>query len=231
MALPKLNTPVYELTLPSTGKKIRFRPFLVREHKILLTMAEASDDEVSRIIRELVDTCTFGELAIKELPHFDIEYIFMMLRAKSIGESVEVNVTCECDTKIETTFSIDDLVVERPSNHTNKIMLNNEIGVEMKYPTIDEVVAVYASESNETVLELVLKNIKSIYNSSDFWEAKNQSKEELEEFIYSLTKEQFSKIEQFFTTSPKIVQIIECDCPNCGKHNVTRLEGLENFFV
>lgn len=231
MALPKLNTPVYELTLPSTGKQIRFRPFLVKEHKVLLTMAEASDDEIARIIRELIDSCTFGELNVKDLPHFDIEYIFMMLRAKSIGENVEVIVNCDCGHKIEASFDIEKLEVVKPENHSNKIMVGDEVGVEMRYPGIDEVVRVFVSESNDSIFDLVVKNIKGIFDSQNYWEAENQSKEELLEFIESLTKEQFGKIEQFFATSPKIVQTVECDCPECGKHNVSKIEGLQNFFV
>ena len=231
MALPKLDTPTYELILPSTGSKVKFRPFLVKEHKILLTMSEADNSEVARIIRELVDVCTFKTLKITELPHFDIEYIFMHLRAKSISETVEVVVNCECGEKIDTSFNIEDLKVVKPEGHSNKIMINDEIGIELKYPNIDDVVGIFASNDNQKVIELIIKNIKSIFSNEDYWDASEQTKEEVEEFIYSLTKEQFDKVEKFFVTSPKIVQTIECDCPKCGKHNVSKLEGLQNFFV
>jgi hypothetical protein len=231
MALPKLNTPTYELKLPSSGERIRFRPFLVKEHKVLLTMSEAEDNEVSRIIRELVDVCTFKELKIKDLPHFDIEYIFMNLRAKSIGEIVDVVVNCECGTKIETNFNIEDLKVEVADGHSNKIMINNEVGIEMKYPNIDEVVGVFASEDSQKIIDLIINCIKAVYDQNEYWDAKDQTRAELEEFIYSLTKEQFDNVEKFFVTAPKIVQIIETDCPDCKKHNISRLEGLQNFFV
>ena len=231
MALPKLNTPTYELKLPSSGEKIRFRPFLVKEHKVLLTMSEAEDNEVSRIIRELVDVCTFKELKIKDLPHFDIEYIFMNLRAKSIGEVVDVVVNCECGTKIETNFNIEDLKVEVAEGHSNKIMINDDVGIEMKYPNIDEVVGVFASNDSQKIFELIINCIKAVYDQNEYWDAKDQTRAELEEFIYSLTKEQFDNVEKFFVTAPKIVQIIETDCPDCKKHNISRLEGLQNFFV
>ena len=231
MALPKLNTPTYELKLPSSGEKIRFRPFLVKEHKVLLTMSEAEDNEVSRIIRELVDVCTFKELKIKDLPHFDIEYIFMNLRAKSIGEVVDVVVNCECGTKIETNFNIEDLKVEVAEGHSNKIMINDDVGIEMKYPNIDEVVGVFASNDSQKIFELIINCIKAVYDQNEYWDAKDQTRAELEEFIYSLTKEQFDNVEKFFVTAPKIVQIIETDCPDCKKHNTSRLEGLQNFFV
>ena len=231
MALPKLSTPTYELKLPSSGEKIRFRPFLVKEHKVLLTMSEAEDNEVSRIIRELVDVCTFKELKIKDLPHFDIEYIFMNLRAKSIGEVVDVVVNCECGTKIETNFNIEDLKVEVAEGHSNKIMINDDVGIEMKYPNIDEVVGVFASNDSQKIFELIINCIKAVYDQNEYWDAKDQTRAELEEFIYSLTKEQFDNVEKFFVTAPKIVQIIETDCPDCKKHNTSRLEGLQNFFV
>lgn len=231
MALPKLDTPTYELILPSTGKKVKFRPFLVKEHKVLLTMAEAENSEISRIIRELVEVCTFNTLNVKELPHFDIEYIFMNLRAKSISEVVDVVVNCECGEKIDANFNIEDLKVVSKDGHTNKIPINHEIGVELNYPKIDDVVDVFASNDNQKVIDLIIKSIKAVYTGDEYYEAKDQTKEEIEEFVYSLTKDQFDKLEQFFVTAPKIVQTIECDCPKCGKHNISKLEGLQNFFV
>ena len=231
MALPKLNTPTYELVLPSTGKKIIYRPFLVKEHKVLLTMSEAETEEVSRIIRELVDVCTFKKLDVNDLPHFDVEYIFMFLRAKSIGETVDVLVNCECGEKIDAAFNIEDLKVVYGTGHSNKIMINEDIGVELRYPKLDDVVTIFATNDNQKVIDLIVKCIKGIFDKQDYWSTEDQTKEEVEEFVYSLTKEQFDKIEKFFVTSPKIVQTIECDCPKCGKHNISKLEGLQNFFV
>jgi len=231
MALPKLNTPTYELVLPSTGKKIIYRPFLVKEHKVLLTMSEAETEEVSRIIRELVEVCTFKKLNVNELPHFDVEYIFMFLRAKSIGETVDVLVNCECGEKIDTTFNIEDLEVVYGAGHSNKIMINDDIGVELRYPKLDDVVSIFATNDNQKVIDLIINCINGVFDKQDYWSAEDQTKEEIEVFVYSLTKEQFDKVEKFFVTSPKIVQTIECDCPKCGKHNISKLEGLQNFFV
>lgn len=231
MALPKLDTPTFELTLPSNNKKIKFRPFLVKEHKILLTMSEAENEEVSRIIRELVDVCTFNKLKVDDLPHFDIEYIFMNLRAKSIGEMVDVNINCECGNKIPTQFNIEEVKVEKSNEHTSKIMLTDSVGIEMRYPTIDEVIGVFATNDNKKVVELIIKNIKSIFTADEVWDTKEQTREELEEFVFSLTKKQFEQLEEFFVTAPKVVQVIEADCSKCGKHNSVRLEGLQNFFV
>lgn len=231
MSLPKLNTITFELTLPSNGQVVKFRPFLVKEHKVLLAMSEADNSEVARIVSELVDVCTFNKLDVKSLPHFDIEYIFLQLRAKSISETVEVIVNCECGNKIETTFNIDKVTIEKEPSHTNKIMLTQDYGIVMNYPHFSEVVDVFASNDTSKVIALIIKSVNGIFDSENFWAAKDHTKEELEEFIMSLTKEQFDKIENFFVTSPKIVQIIETDCPKCNKHNVSRLEGLSNFFV
>lgn len=231
MSLPKLNTPTFELTLPSTGEKIKFRPFLVREHKVLMTMAEADNEEVARIVGDLVDVCTFNQLKITKLPHFDIEYIFMNLRAKSIGENVGVVVNCECGNKIDTEFNIENLKVEKAPGHSNKIMLTEELGIEMSYPKFNDVMRVFQSSNTEVIFELIIENIKGIFDKDNYWEAAEQSPDELKDFLFSLTKQQFDKIEEFFVTSPKIVQVVECDCPKCGKHNVNKIEGLQNFFV
>jgi len=231
MSLPKLETPTFELILPSTKQKVRFRPFLVKEHKILLTMAEADDKEVTRIIKELVNVCTYNILDVDKLPHFDIEYIFMNLRAKSIGEVVEVFVNCECGAKIDANFNLDDLKVESKPEHSNKIKINEDIGIVLRYPTIDDVLGVFTNAEDRDVFDVVVNSIEGVYSESDYWDAKDQTKEEIEEFLSSLTNEQFNKLEEFFITAPKIVQLIEVDCPECNKHNVTRLEGLQNFFV
>lgn len=231
MSLPKLNVPTFELKLPSTGEVVKYRPFLVKEHKILLTMSEADDSEVARIVSELVDVCTFNKLNVTKLPHFDIEFIFLMLRAKSIGEAVNVIVNCDCGEKIETSFNIDDLIVEKKEGHSPKIMLTDDLGVEMNYPKFSDVIEVYASDDTEKIIDIVVKNIKGVFNKDNYWEAKEQTPEELKEFVYSLTKNQFDLIENFFTTAPKVVQNIECKCPKCGTLNKNRLEGLQNFFV
>lgn len=232
MALPKLETPTYELVQPSTGKKIKFRPFLVKEHKILLTMSEAEDDEVVRIVKELIDVCTFKQLNINSLPHFDIEYIFMMLRAKSIGESVDVIITCaNCDEKYDASFNIEDIKVENIQNKSNKVMITKNVGVDLSYPKFEEVVKLYNKDNVSNVFELVRNSIIGIFEDDRYYDAKDQDPKEIEEFIYSLTKEQFEKIEEFFVTSPKVVQTVETDCIKCNHHNVSRIEGLQNFFV
>jgi hypothetical protein len=231
MSLPKLNTPIFELTLPSSEKKIKYRPFLVKEHKVLLAMSEADNKEVSRIVCELIDACTLNKLKVEELPHFDIEYIFLNLRAKSISEKVDVIINCECGNKIDASFNIDDVKIEKTPGHSNRISIDGTYGVEMRHPLFEEVVEIYASNDTSKIVELITRNIIGIYDNDNYWYAKEQTEAEMDEFVWSLTKEQFEKIENFFVTSPKVVQVIETDCNKCGKHNTSRLEGLSNFFV
>ena len=232
MALPTLEVPTYELTLPSTGKKITYRPFLVKEHKILLTLSEASDDETSRIVTDLVDVCTFNKINAKELPHFDIEYIFMFLRARSISEVVDVVITCvNCEKQYDNSFNIENISIEKAEEHTNKIILNETVGIEMKYPKFEQVVKVFDNNDADDIFKLVTKSIKGIFEGDNYWDAKEQTEEDIETFLNSLTKEQFEKIETFFQSAPKIVQVIESDCPHCSHHNTSRIQGLQNFFV
>lgn len=232
MSLPVLQTPTYELLLPSTNQKVKYRPFLVKEHKVLLTLDKVDDKEVSRVIKELVDVCTFNQLKIDKLPHFDIEYIFMQLRAKSIGESVAVSITCaSCENKYDYSFNIEDLKVEKKDNVSNKIMLSDNVGIEMSYPKFSDVVTLYNSKDDDAVFELVKSCIVSIFDSENYFDVTLYSKEEVDAFINSLTKAQFKKIEEFLTNTPKVVQEIESDCPSCNHKNTSRIEGLQNFFV
>ena len=223
MSLPKLDTPTYTLTLPSNNKQIVFRPFLVKEFKILLTLSQADEEEVIRVIKNLVKACTFDQIDVEKLPHFDIEFLFMNLRSKSIGENVDVILTCEgCENKYEHTFSIENLVVNKTEGHTNNIRLNESVVLSMKYPTFESVAKLLDSDE-ETAFNVVVNCIDGIYSEDQYFEAKDQTKEELTEFVNCLTRDQFLEIEKFFKTSPKILQRFESVCPNCNKTNVTKI--------
>lgn len=231
MALPKLNTPTYELKLPSTGKKIKYRPFLVKEHKILLTLKEADEIEVFRVIKDLVDICTFKQLKINDLSNFDIEFIFIQLRAKSIGETLDLIINCECGNKIEYTANLLDAKVIKNDKHTNRIQLTDNIGIEMRYPTFEEVIKAFENNNQDDIIKLVIRCIKGIYNSTDYWDTQEQSEDEIIEFVNDFTRKQFESVEEFFLTMPRLEQKIEADCDKCGKHNIVKLEGLQSFFV
>jgi hypothetical protein len=230
MALPKLEIPTYELTLPSTGEKIKYRPFLVKEYKTLLTALESDADEVLRIVTELVDVCTFKKLSIESLPNFDIEYIFINLRSKSIGEIASLNLTCtKCESRIPFELDLTKTEIKKSAEHTTKIMVTDSIGLEMRYPKFVEMVEIYQSINSNDILSLVYSCVKCVYTNEEVFD--NFSKEELEEFINSFSKAQFEMLEKFFLTMPKITQHIEKECPNCGTINSTDLEGLQNFFA
>jgi hypothetical protein len=231
MSLPLLETPNYELTLPSTGKKIKYRPFLVKEYKILLTSMDADVTEISRIVTELVDACTFKELDIKKLASFDIEYIFLNIRARSISETTDIFVNCVCGEKIDHTIDLTKIEVDMGNQPDSKIMLSDDIGVVMRYPKFNETLEIYENINSEKVLKLVCECVDAVFTKKDYFDRSSFSELELQDFVESFTKKQFDKLEEFFQHLPKIVHHIEADCPACGKTNKVDLEGLQNFFV
>ena len=230
MSLPKLQTPTYELILPSTGDKIKFRPFLVKEYKILLTTLDSENEEINRVVTELVDACTFNKLKIDTLANFDIEYIFLNIRAKSIGEITNLLLNCNnCDNQISFDLNLTKAEVEKSPEHSSKINLTDKIIIEMRYPKFDEMIDIYQNFKSDRIVELLSKCIKAVYTEDTVYE--EYTKEELLEFVNSFSKNQFEMIENFFLTMPKLVQNIEQDCSKCGAHNELKLEGLQNFFV
>jgi len=230
MSLPKLQTPTYELILPSTGDKIKFRPFLVKEYKILLTTLDSENEEINRVVTELVDACTFNKLKIDTLANFDIEYIFLNIRAKSIGEITNLLLNCNnCDNQISFDLNLTKAQVEKSPEHSSKINLTDKIIIEMRYPKFDEMIDIYQNFKSDRIVELLSRCIKAVYTEDTVYE--EYTKEELLEFVNSFSKDQFEMIENFFLTMPKLVQNIEQDCDKCGAHNELKLEGLQNFFV
>jgi len=230
MALPKLETPIYELNLPSTGEKITFRPFLVKEYKILLTTLDAENSEINRVVMQLVDACTFNKLKIDTLANFDIEYIFLNMRAKSIGEITNLLLNCNnCDNQISLDLDLTKATVEKSPEHSSKINLTDNIILEMRYPKFNEMIDIYQNFKSDRIVELLSTCIKAVYTEDKIYD--DYTAEELLEFVNSFSKNQFEMIETFFLTMPKLVQRIEQDCDKCGTHNTMTLEGLQNFFV
>lgn len=231
MSLPKLNVPTFELTLPSTGKKIKYRPFLVREHKALLILKDAEDEESIQIIEEIVDVCTFNKLKVSSLPSFDIEYIFLNIRAKSVGENVALLVNCDCGNKIDYTMDITKLEIQKQKNHTTKIQITDDVGILMRYPKFRDTMSIFITRDQEKILDLIYSCIDAVYTADEYTEITVDNKNELKEFVESMTQEQFQKIENFFETMPKLIHEINVICPQCEANNAARLEGLQNFFV
>jgi len=236
MALPKMNTAVYSVEIPSTGQHVTFRPFLVREQKALL-LAQQSDDAKTQVatLKEVIKSCVQETINLDDLALFDVEYLFTQIRAKSVGETVELIFNCQhCkEEKNSYKMSIDltTIPIIRDPNHTNKIHLFGEVGVIMKYPNLETFKKAEGNMQDiNAIMDVVIDCIQSVYSGDEVFHAKDQTRKELEDFVMNLTKEQFDKIEKFFTTVPKFTKEVEFDCPACGAHNETTLEGLQSFF-
>ena len=240
MALPMMNAPIYTMIVPSSGATVKYRPFLVKEEKALL-IAQQSEDVVTMIetLKKVVKSCVQDQLDVEKLATFDLEYMFTQIRGKSVGETVDLTFSCDLDhgeenEKAKSVVRIDlsTITVEKAEGHTNKIELFNDVGVVMKYPTVDVIKKLEGFDTNDldTVFDIMTLSIDYIYDGEQLFHAKESTKQELLSFIENLTSDQFLKIQQFFETMPKITKKIEYDCPVCNRHHVKMLEGLQSFF-
>lgn len=236
MGLPLQAAPTYELTIPSSGKKIKYRPFLVKDEKALMIAQQSENlDVMVSTLKAVISACVNTKINPDELAIFDLEYIFSQIRAKSVGEVSELVFTCgHCDNeknKYKLALDISQLEVSKNKDHSSKIPLFDNVGIIMKYPSIDILKKIDKGFSDpENVIDIIIDCIDMIYTEDEVFHAKEQTREELKEFLENLTKEQFDKIERFFETMPKFQKLIEFDCPACGAHNQLMLEGVQNFF-
>ena len=235
MPLPKINTPTYELELPSTGKKIKYRPFLVREEKILIMALESEDmKQITNAIVQILSDCILTKtVKIQELSTFDIEYLFLNVRAKSVGETVEVNITCPDDgeTMVQVEIDIDSIKVQKNKDHKNTIKLDDNLSMKLKYPSLEQFVENNFETSEEVSdvnksLSMITSCIDMIYDSEESWSASDCTKKELEEFVEQLNTKQFKEIETFFSTMPKLSHTVKVKNPNTKKQSEVVLEGL-----
>ena len=239
MPLPKITTPTYELELPSTQKKVRYRPFLVKEEKVLLIALESEDTkEITNAIRAVIKSCVLTRgIKVETLPTFDIEYLFLNIRGKSVGETIEVNLICPDDgvTEVKKNIPIDDIQIQRTDGHTNQIKLYDNIMMELKYPSLDQFIKnnFDFAEGNQMdqSFELIGTCIDKIYTEEEVWTASDCTKKELTEFLESMNSSQFKEIENFFETMPKLTHTIKVKNPNTEKENDVVLEGLASFFA
>jgi len=233
MSLPKLEVPTFETTLPSNNKKVKFRPFLVKEHKTLLMMKDSSEDEISRVVEEVVDVCTFNKIKTGSLPSFDLEYLFCKIRAKSVGEKIDLILSCkQCDNKVPFRVDIDELQIQKHKDHQSKFMIDDNVGIEMKYPKFALDLYDLIEQGTDKYFAEIEKCIKAIYTrDGKYTEIGPDDKEELQNFIASMSSEQFAKIEMFFLTIPRLSHVQEVKCDKCGTLNRARVEGISNFFV
>ena len=238
MPLPKISTPTYELELPSSGKTIKFRPFLVREEKLLVLALESDDPkEITNAVKAVLKDCiqTRG-VKVETLPTFDIEYLFLNIRGKSVGEDIEVSVLCPDDneTYADVQISIDDIQVTKDKDHSNKIKIDENLMMEMKYPSLNQFIKNNFDFSNDNQVDqsfdLIASCIDKVYSADEAWTTDDFTKKEVLDFLEQMNSTQFKQIENFFTTMPKLSHEVEVVNPKTKKKNMVVLEGLASFF-
>jgi len=242
MPLPKIATPTYELTLPSNKKQIKYRPFLVKEEKILILAMESEESsEINNAVKSVLKECILTRgVKIDSLPSFDIEYLFLNIRSKSVGESVDLIITCPDDgeTQVESTVNIDDIKVIVPEGHTLDIKIDDSITIKMKYPSLQEFIEnnfnfnknIDSKQTIDKSFEIVASCMDQVYTEEEVWSASDLTKKELVEWLQQMDGNQFKGIENFFDTMPKLSHTIKVKNPNTGVVNEVILEGLSSFF-
>jgi len=236
MALPKVNTPTYELVVPSTDEKVKFRPFLVKEEKILLIAMEAQEQSgILNAVKDIVKSCTFDKFDVRKAPIFDIEYIFLNIRAKSVGEVSTVNLRCPDDneTFVQTEIDLTTVDVQITEGHTNKIELTDEMGIIMQYPTLDSFTDSTTVINASNMLDVIASCVSQIYDKKgeDVYDAKDSTKQEIVDFLESLNSKQFLEIQKFFDTMPKLTHTVNIENPETKVKSDITLTGLNDFFV
>ena len=239
MPLPTIATPTYELELPSTGKKIKYRPFLVKEEKLLVLALETENTkDISTAIKTVLKNCIQSRgVKVESLPTFDIEYLFLNIRGKSVGEEIEVNLIAPDDevTEVPVTINIDDIKIQKSEEHTNKVKLDNELVMEMKYPSLDQFIKSNFDFTEEVSMDqsfdLIASCIDKIYNEEEVWSTADCTKKEVKEFLEQMNSLQFKEIEKFFETMPKLSHSVTFKNPKTKVESTVVLEGLSSFFA
>lgn len=241
MALPKIETPTYNLILPSTGEKIKYRPFLVKEEKILLIATESEDAEaMQNAVKDIISNCTFGKIDPDDMAPFDVEWIFLQLRIKSKGENVDLTFRCnnevdgeECGTVNNISIDLREINIDANDMKEKVIKITDSVGVEMTYPTFKSMENINEDASAaQQALDMILNNIVCVFDGDEVYNANEDfTKEEITEFIDSLTEDQFKNIRDFFEDMPKIVYDVDYKCKKCGYEETLHLEGLQSFLV
>ena len=237
MPLPKINTPTYELTLPSNGKKIKYRPFLVREEKILIMALETENQkQITNAVVEILDACIMTRgIKVQNLATFDIEYIFLNVRSKSVGETINVNIICPDDekTSVEIPIDLESIKVKKDKSHTNIVKIDDNLSLKLKYPSMDQFIENNFESTDETIkntMKLITSSIDMIFSEEESWNASESTQKELEEFIEQLNSKQFQTIEKFFDTMPKLSHKVKVTNPKTNVESTVILEGLAAFF-
>jgi hypothetical protein len=239
MPLPKISTPTYELEIPSLKKSVKYRPFLVKEEKILIIAMESEDPkQIAEAVKTVIGNCIITRgIKIEQLSTFDIEYLFLNIRGKSVWEEVDVLLTCPDDekTQVPVSINLDEIKVQVKSDHSRDIKLDDSLTLRMKYPSMEEFIKSNFSNESEVSVEdtfgMITSCVEQIYNEEESWAASDVTKKELNEFLEQLTSSQFKEIERFFETMPKLSHTINIKNPNTGVESEVVLEGLTSFFA
>jgi len=234
MALPKLNTPTYELELPSTGETLKYRPFLVKEQKLLLMAQETGEEEdIARAMGNLVHSCTFGKIDSENAALFDVEYLFLRIRGKSVGDTVKLSLTCPDDnkTKVDYNLNLEDISVNMLDDHTNEIYLTDDVKIIFRYPILTDMNGITGTSDVSGIFNLMSKCISEIHYGDDVYTKADMTNKDVDEFIDQLTGEQFEKITKFFNSMPKLRHVVNVTNPKTKKKSEIVLEGLQSFLV
>jgi len=236
MALPQVVLPTYELEIPSNGKKLKYRPFVVKEEKVLLIALETQNEkEIEKAVKSLLKNCIQSRVKLEDLAMFDLEYIFLQIRAVSVGEIVQMSVTCRDDEKTQVKYNLNltEVEVNKPEGHDPKIMLNDELGVIMKYPAWSEFISgsiMGQTPSTDGIVEIIAGCIDQIFDGEDVYDSSTTTKKEFVEFVEGLTNTQFESIQKFFESTPRLEHKFTVTNPNTGKESEFLINGLTNFF-
>lgn len=239
MPLPKIATPTYELELPSTGESIQFRPFLVKEEKVLVLALESEDTkQITTAIKAVIKSCVQTKgIKVEALPTFDIEFLFLNIRGKSVGEKIEVNIICPDDenTEVPVSIDLDEIRVQKNDEHTRQIKIDDTLMMEMKYPSLDQFIKNNFDFENKNAMDqsfdLIASCVDKIYSEDEVWAADDCSKKEIKDFLEQMNSSQFKSIETFFETMPKLSHKIKVTNPNTKVESEVVLEGLASFFA
>lgn len=237
MALPKLGVPQYELSLPSTGKTVKYRPFLVKEEKVLLLAMESQEEkQVIDAVKNVLKSCVISRIKVDQLPSFDLEYLFLKIRAAAIGEVIEMTVTCTDDGETNATASIniDEVEVTKEEGHNRKIMLTDTTGILMKYPSMDRFIESQFLNKGidaDHIFSFIAEHIEQIFDEEEVYDSSTTSKKEFREFVESLTTKQFESIQKFYETMPRLSHTFTVVNPNTGNECEYTIEGLQSFFA
>ena len=233
MALPKLASAKFELTLPSTGEKVEYRPFLVKEEKaLMIAQSTGKQDDIMRAVKDVITSCTFEKVDASKLPIFDLEYIFINLRAKSVGEIVKLMITCPDDNETQVPVDVDLTKIEchKEVGHDTNIRLTDEIGLIMDYPKVNAVTELDLENEMESTFAVIKSCVRQVYDSNNVYEKVDMDKEDLNDFIESMSHDQFDKVQEFFNTMPKVKHMVKVKNPKTGVDGEVVLQGMADFF-